>query len=439
MESDLGYFGDDRLRQGGAFLLNRIIEVGESGVRVRPLGGNRAGEVQLGRFLHNPRVTPEEMVWTAAARTAERVKGQEILVIQDTTTLRDDGDQKSLNLHAAIAVNATDGALLGLVHAEFLRHTGGRKHDCGKRPFAEKESYRWLTATNKASKLRAAGATRVTVVADRECDIYDEFALRPADTDLVIRAHHDRVLVGGKRLFNCTRDQPVLGFETVSLPSAPGRPARAATLVLRACEVTLKRPMRNRAAEAAKLPPKITLTLVEACEINVPAGATPAHWRLLTTHTATTLTDARRITGYYRGRWTIEQVFRTDKTKGFDIEASRVADHGPFENLATATLIAAIQVMQLVRERDGTAGRPMEDVFDPADQAALEAICATLEGKTQRQKNPHEKGTLAYAAWVCARLGGWTGYYGKPGPVVMLQGLMRFKAMRAGWMLGKLI
>ena len=50
------------------------------------------------------------------------------------------------------------------------------------------------------------------------------------------------------------------------------------------------------------------------------------------------------------------------------------------------------------------------------DQPLLEAFCATLEGKTERQKNPHPKGSLAYAAWVAARLGGWTGYYGKPGP-----------------------
>jgi hypothetical protein len=181
------------------------------------------------------------------------------------------------------------------------------------------------------------------------------------------------------------------------------------------------------------------LTLVEACEINVPHGATPAHWRLLTTHSVTTLTGARRITGFCRERWTVEQLFRTKKTKGFDIEASRVADHGPFENLATATLIAAIQVMQLVRERDGAAHRPMQDVFDPADQLAMEAICATLEGKTPRQKNSHAKGSLVYASWVCARLGGWTGYYGQPGPVVMLQGLMRFKAMHHGWKLGRLI
>ena len=60
-----------------------------------------------------------------------------------------------------------------------------------------------------------------------------------------------------------------------------------------------------------------------------------------------------------------------------------------------------------------------------------------LEGKTARQKNPHAKGSLAYAAWVCARLGGWTGYYGKPGPIVILQGLLRFKTIRHGWELGR--
>lgn len=140
------------------------------------------------------------------------------------------------------------------------------------------------------------------------------------------------------------------------------------------------------------------------------------HWRLLTTHTVVTLADACRITGFYRQRWTIEQVFRVMKTKGFDIEAVRVAEDGPFENLTTATLIAAIQVLQMVRERDGVAGRPLQDALDPEDQPALEAICQSLEGKTEKQKNPHPKGSSAYANWVCARLGKWTGYYGKPGP-----------------------
>jgi hypothetical protein len=64
-------------------------------------------------------------------------------------------------------------------------------------------------------------------------------------------------------------------------------------------------------------------------------------------------------------------------------------------------------------------------------------VCATLEGKTAKQKNPHPPGSLAYATWVCARLGGWTGYYGKPGPIVVLQGLLRFNVMREGWALAR--
>jgi hypothetical protein len=421
------------------FLLARLLEVGQSGVRVRPLGGNRAGEIRIGRFLHNERVTPGEMIATASARTAERVKDRHVLVIQDTTSLRDDGDQCSHHLHPAIALDASDGALLGLTSAMFLRRTGGKKALCGKRPFDEKESRRWLDVTVEAAKLSAAGAACVTVIADREGDIYDEFALRPAETELLIRAHHDRVLKSGQRLYTCTDDLPELGRETIALPAAPGRPAREAILALRACQVTLLRPMRNRAAEAAKLPKEVVLSFVEAREIDPPPDATPAHWRLLTTHAVNTLAEAKQIIRFYRQRWTIEQLFRVMKTKGFNIEAVRMAEEAPFENLTAATLIAAIQVLQMVRARDGTSARPLEDVFDPADQPALEAICASLEGKTTPQQNPHPKASLAYAAWVCARLGGWTGYYRPAGPVVTLQGFLRFKAMRHGWKLGRLV
>jgi hypothetical protein len=228
---------------------------------------------------------------------------------------------------------------------------------------------------------------------------------------------------------------PELGRETIDLPANPGRPARSVVLALRARMVTLKRPKRNHAAEAAKLPSTVTLTLVEAREVDPPDGVTPVHWRLLTTHPVATFAQARQITGFYRQRWTIEQLFRIMKTKGFNIEAVRIAEGGPYENLTTATLIAAIQVLQLVRERDGAARRPIEDAIDPEHRPALEAVCQTLEGRTARQKNPHPKGSLAYASWVCARLGGWTGYYGKPGPIVIMQGLQSLKAMLEGWRL----
>jgi hypothetical protein len=420
-------------------LLERLASVGQSGVCVRRLGGGRSGEIRITRFLRNRRVTTEEMFAAAGERTARLVAGRHILAIEDTTSLRDDGQQHSLSVHPTIAVDALNGALYGLVHAEFLHRHGGKKAARKQRPFADKESRRWLTAAEvAAARLLPAGAACVTVVTDREGDIYEEFACKPAAVELLIRAAQDRRLAGGGMLFGCTDGLPELGRVKIDLPSAPGRPARTAILALRACAVAIARPGRPK-QEAAALPATVAVSLVEAREIDPPAGVEAAHWRLLTTHTVNSLADAKTIVGFYRERWAIEQLFRSYKTQGFDIEAVRIAEERPFENLAAATLIAAVQVLQLVRDRDGLSGRPLEDVFDPEDQPALEAVCATLEGKTARQKNPHPNGSLAYAAWVCARLGGWTGYYGKPGPIVTLKGLLQFKAIAHGWTLGRIL
>ena len=53
----------------GEFLLGRLLSRGQSGVRVRHLGGNRAGELRITRFLRSRHVTPREMFATARART----------------------------------------------------------------------------------------------------------------------------------------------------------------------------------------------------------------------------------------------------------------------------------------------------------------------------------------------------------------------------------
>lgn len=69
MDGTLGRFGDRRLERGGAFLHERLVAVGSRGVKVRRLGGNRAGEIRITRFLRNPAVSVEEMIEIAAART----------------------------------------------------------------------------------------------------------------------------------------------------------------------------------------------------------------------------------------------------------------------------------------------------------------------------------------------------------------------------------
>jgi hypothetical protein len=389
--------------------------------------------MRIGRFLHNPKVTVTEMAATAKTRTCAQVAGRHVLAIQDTTALRVDEKGLGLLLHPIIAVDADDGAMLGLIGNSFLSREGGGRSARKQRGIEEKESKRWLVGAGSAAALAQAGAASVTVVEDREGDIYESFAFKPTGVELLIRAAQDRALAGGTMLFAKADDWPEAGRMSVDLPAIPGRKARTAQFSVRFGAVEIPKPRRGKQG-VVLLPKTLTLSYIDVREDRPPEGAEAAHWRLLTTHKVEDFEAAQRIAGFYRKRWTIEQLFRTMKTKGFQIEALRQQEE-PLQKLVTAILIAAIVTMQLVAERDGAAGRPLEDALDPEDQPLLEQVCKSLEGDTPKQKNPHPKGSLAYTAWVFARLGGWTGYYGKPGPIVMLRGLTEFHAIKHGWKL----
>ena len=393
------------------------------------MGGSRAGEVRLTRFLRNPAVSIEEMLGQSAERTAERCSGRHVLAIQDTTVLRSTGGGGDY-LHAVLAVDAQDGAILGLIDGQYLERERGRRAGRRKAMIEEKESFRWLEGADQAASV-CAGASRVTVIADRESDIFEAFALRPEGVDLLVRSAHDRSLETGPGLFATIDAAPAAGQADLDIPAKPGQKRRTARMQARFQTVSVSRP---KAGLRRGLPASVPVSVVDIREIDPPPGATPVHWRLLTTHAVSDVGQAWAVAELYRRRWAIEQLFRTLKTAGFDIEDLRIEEPAPRNRLITATLIAAVCIQQLVHARDGGPGplRPVTDAFEPADIPLLEACCAELEGKTERQKNPHPKGTLAYAAWVCARFGGWTGYYGKPGPVVMREGWLEFQARKRG-------
>jgi hypothetical protein len=366
----------------------------------------------------------------AGRRTAERCAGRHVLAIQDTTVVRSEGGG-GLYLHPVIVVDADEGALLGLAHAEFLSRTKGVKASRRSKVVKDKQSQRWLDGADQAARV-CASAVRVTVIADRESDIYAAFAGCPVGTDLLVRAAQDRSLEDGGRLFATADASPEAGRAELDLPAKPGRKARQTQVAVRFMSVTLARPGNG---PAKGLPKTVSLTLVDVREIDPPPGEA-VHWLLLTTHKVDDVAQAFAVVDLYRRRWVIEQLFRTLKTQGFDIEGLQIGEEAPLRRLVMAALVAAVTVQQLVHARDGLQGpaplRPITDAFEPEDLPLLEAFCKTLEGNTQRQKNPHPKGSLAYAAWVCARLGGWTGYYGKPGPLVMLNGWIDFQAAKRG-------
>lgn len=406
--------------------------------------------MRITRFLRNAKVTEEEIFATAAQRAPARCAGRHVIAIQDTTSVKaPPRGGIGLRLHPTLLVDADDGAILGIAGAEFLEPGDGRSAQRRERTAEEKESARWLRGVHRA-QAAAEGAARLTVIADRESDVFSCFADCPEGCGLVVRSAQNRSIVarekgGPKSLVGLVDALAPAGLMRVELPPTAGRKARTMTLELRVSPVELVRPpnksrltpQEKARAAAGTLARTAPLTLVHAREIDPPDGADRAEWRLLTNEAVGDLADARRIVGLYRRRWAIEQVFRTMKTKGFDVEAVRMEDDRPRRVLVAATLVAAVTIQQMLHDRDGTAARPIEDAFDPDDVPALEAVCRRLEGDTKKQKNPHPRGSLAYAAWVCARLGDWDGYYGKPGPVVLVRGWRRFKGIKHGWTLAK--
>lgn len=90
-----------------------------------------------------------------------------------------------------------------------------------------------------------------------------------------------------------------------------------------------------------------------------------------------------------------------------------------------------------MQARDGRGKQPVSLAFNADEVAALTALNAKFEAKTIRLSNPHPPDSLAWAAWIIGRLGGWDGYPSSkpPGPITFKHGLEYFYAVAAGWSL----
>lgn len=436
-------FGDVRVAERADWLVERVATAGT--LVLRKLGETRAGEKAVHRFLSSPHVSVERIVETLAARTAVQCAGRRILAVQDTTEInfngRDkkrrgfgpagDGQTAGFFIHPVIAVDIESEAAVGLVDAAIWTRSADRVTSRRRRAIEDKESARWLSGCQAAASV-LSDAAEVTMVADRESDIYLLFARKPERVDLIVRASQDRSLVGGGTLFGAlAHAEPLSRSEVRVAPRGPGDKGRVANVELRAGPVRIARPQSLGQSEAVD---SVDLTLVEAREVNTPPGKTPLLWRLLTTRTVTCAAEAEGIVQLYRLRWRIEQLFRALKSDGLALDDSQVIEAERMFNLAAIGLAGAIRTIQLVDARDGSP-RPISDVIDPAFLPALERLSKSREGKTTRQKNPHPSDSLAFVAWIAARLGGWNCYYKPPGPKTMRDGWNHLAAMLEGYLL----
>jgi len=302
----------------------------------------------------------------------------------------------------------------------------------------KKESYRWIASAQKTKNLLTK-ASCLTVIGDRESDIYDLFVLIPdRRTHLLIRSSMNRKLFGeDQNLFEKLSSSEQRASYELDIRNNHKRVKRKAKMSLKYVKVKIKHP-KNRPQD--NRPGYVEMWAIEARELpeSVPGREDPVIWRLLTTHSIDSVDDALKCIEWYSQRWFIEELFRVLKRKGLSIEEAQLEEGSGLKKLAVIALQVALTTMTLKLSLSNTHKISAKLIFSEEQIHFLSLYMKKLEGKTEKLKNPYEKGSLQWSTWAMGRLGRWSGYIsqGPPGYITIKEGIDRFYDKFDGFIMG---
>lgn len=411
------------------------------------------------RLLHSENVTPEKIL--AAHESAAMTRAelcQRLLLVQDTTEL-DYSKHKALKgvgrldaqtrqgfyAHCHLLLDEETGVPMGVCSSHIWTRDEETKDNGHKQvPFEKKESYRWFKGYVHGCEIAALQPqAEVTVVGDRESDIYEIYAenqrrVRAGEpcAHVLIRASKDRLLLveeGSReqpeRLFAAVRGGSELGTYKVQVTkkdqirkkkggnrTTVHREKREATLQVRAVRVTLSPPDR-RTGETLE---PVTLWAVGAFEVNPPDGQEPIEWILLTSQPVETFAQAQRIISAYTLRWKIEEFHRVLKS-GCRVEHINMRDKDSLLSAVALYFIVAWRILYLRDFRRARPGLCSSNFFSTEE---WRAACIIL-GKGHIKTPP----TLAEIVDMVGKIGGHMGRKSDPppGPECLWRGLAKLQ------------
>ena len=420
---------------------------------------NNTERVAAYRLIKNKRLTMEEMVQSLAKSCSRGCSDlSHVLCIQDTTEVvfshsgrlsikdKDFGygtsehDQYCIFAHPCLVVDADSRMPVGFSHMKVWSREREQDRKKAKQrsmlKLEQKESFRWAESASMSADILPK-EVRKTMVGDRESDIYSVMCKDlAAGCDFLVRSIHDRpvdcdVEDGKLGMKEYMESLPVFYTYDLYLRGHKGRSSRTARMTLRFAKVTI----HKRRKSLDDVPEELTCYCVYAVEdlSSVPAGEAPIEWRLLTSHVVDTAERAVECVEWYKCRWFIEELFRVSKSEGFRIESVQLESGAAVKKLIVLTMHAALRCVTLKRaydEQDESV--PANRMFNEQEMELFEVEMEYIHRKSPKAldgRNPFRKNSLPWAAWIIARLGGWSGYvkaHGKPGYITMKNGLDRF-------------
>ena len=404
------------------------------------------------RFLGNPRVSAEAILAPHQRQTLRRMESRELsLAVHDTTVFSFGGDDRDdlgwvtpatigFPAHFALAVAAdetkTPLGVLGIAPTFRGRHPR-KKAWRQRRTSDENEFRRWGQMVESVDEL-VQDRSRVIHVMDREADCFELVeALSRRGNRFIIRLAYERRIEASTPEAPRTTTQALARAEDVverEVPLShrvakgrsakdqkryPPRKGRTARLRFRATAVELKRPQSLPSSVSAS----VRVNLVQVHEVDTPPGEEAVEWRLITSEPIETPTQITTTIDHYRGRWTIEEYFKSLKT-GCAFEKRQLEGrHTMLNALAVfATVAWRLLAVRTLARTDGNT---------PARQALTPIQLKLLVHASKRVKLPPEP-TIREALLAIAGLGGHLKRNGEPGWRTLGAGFDRLLLLEQG-------
>lgn len=414
-------------------------------------------------LFKNPSFTEMELIESLKANSKANQKARHLLCIQDTTEINytnhigrigrkdreigpvTNNDNAGFFCHPMLIIDSEQQMPIGFSSVKIWNRSWNKKDKHERKYYQqaieEKESYRWLEAPGETKELLSE-TSMLTIIGDREADIYDELVSVPDEcTHLLIRSSVNRCLYDqDSKLFDYLESLPSALEYELPIRHNKKRMNRTAKLTLKYSKVKICRP---QSCKVKGYPEYVEMWAIEAHELpeTTPDNEDPVVWRLLTTHPVEDVQTALQCIEWYAQRWIIEELFRVLKSKGLQIESSQLETGAALKKQLVMALQVALTTMSLKMAYDSNHKIKATVQFSSEELFFMQALNTTLEGGTQKQQNPFDKESLAYCAWVCARLSGWSGYasQSKPGYISIKEGLDKFRIKYEGYILAKSI